>query len=204
MNTKNKISRRRFLRDIGVSAAAVPFIYGLESLYHKAEAQAVPKKRLVVFYTPNGQLYGNWRLPQAGLDLDISDGSLLSGATLNLNPLGFLFEHYDSMGYYVTTDSNGQPVNSAATLVGTGDPMLDVATTDAVQLTQHLAADDSSVAQCMVNQVYRYAMHRIEGSGDQMALAALTDAFNKSGRNVKMLLGGLTQSEAFLNRLNVP
>jgi hypothetical protein len=121
-----------------------------------------------------------------------------------INPLGFLFEHYDSMGYYVTTDSNGQPVNSAATLVGTGDPMLDVATTDAVQLTQHLAADDSSVAQCMVNQVYRYAMHRIEGSGDQMALAALTDAFNKSGRNVKMLLGGLTQSEAFLNRLNVP
>jgi hypothetical protein len=85
----NKISRRRFLRDIGVSAAAVPFIYGLESLYHRADAQVVPvpKKRLVVFYTPNGQLYGNWRLPQAGLDLDISDGSLLSGATLNLNPL---------------------------------------------------------------------------------------------------------------------
>jgi hypothetical protein len=84
---KNKISRRRFLRDIGVSAAAVPFIYGLESLYHKADAQTVPKKRLVVFYTPNGQLYGNWRLPMAGADLDISDGSLLSGATLNLNPL---------------------------------------------------------------------------------------------------------------------
>jgi hypothetical protein len=84
---KNKISRRRFLRDIGVSAAAVPFIYGLESLYHKADAQMVAKKRLVVMYTPNGQLYGNWRLPQAGADLDISDGSLLSGANLNLNPL---------------------------------------------------------------------------------------------------------------------
>jgi len=32
MTTPNKISRRRFLRDLGVSAAAVPFIYVLDSL----------------------------------------------------------------------------------------------------------------------------------------------------------------------------
>jgi hypothetical protein len=120
-----------------------------------------------------------------------------------INPVGFLFEHYDSMGYYVTTDSNGQPVNSATTIVGTGDPMLDVATTDAVQFTQHLGADDSSVAQCMVNQLYRYAVHRHEASGDMASLTTLTDTFNTSQRNVKTLLGGLTQSEAFLYRLNV-
>jgi hypothetical protein len=85
--SKHQVSRRRFLRDIGVSAAAVPFIYGLESLYHKADAQTVPKKRLIVMYSPNGMLYGNWRLPQAGADLDISDGLLLGGANLILNPL---------------------------------------------------------------------------------------------------------------------
>jgi hypothetical protein len=86
---KNKISRRRFLRDIGVSAAAVPFIYGLESVYHKAEAQTVPKKRLVVMYTPNGMLYGNWRLPVAGADLDLTAnaGAILSGTSLILSPL---------------------------------------------------------------------------------------------------------------------
>jgi len=27
--SKNQLSRRRFLRDVGVSAAAVPFVYGL-------------------------------------------------------------------------------------------------------------------------------------------------------------------------------
>jgi hypothetical protein len=120
-----------------------------------------------------------------------------------INPLGFLFEHYDSMGYYVSTDSNGQPVDSSATLVGTGEATLDVATTDAVQFAGHLGAADAGVAQCMVNQIYRYAVHRHEASGDAMALASLTDTFNKSGRNVKMLLSALTQSEAFLYRLNV-
>jgi hypothetical protein len=120
-----------------------------------------------------------------------------------INPVGFLFEHYDSMGYYVNTDSNGQPVNSATTIVGTADPMIDVATTDAVQFAAHLAADDSKVATCMVNQIYRYAVHRHEFAGDVMSLASLTDAFNKSGRSVKTLLGNLTQTEAFLNRVNV-
>ena len=88
---KNQISRRRFLRDIGVSAAAVPFIYGLESLYHKAEAQTVPKKRLIVMYTPNGMLYANWRLPVAGADIDLVASGILSGpgaaTNLNLSPL---------------------------------------------------------------------------------------------------------------------
>ncbi|HVU50865.1 MAG TPA: DUF1592 domain-containing protein [Polyangia bacterium] len=121
-----------------------------------------------------------------------------------INPVGFLFEHYDSMGYYTNTDSNGQPVNSMATVFGTNDPMLDVATTDAVQFAAHLAADDSKVASCMVNQIYRYAMHRHEFDGDAMSLASLTDAFNNSGRSVKALLAGVTQTEAFLNRVNVP
>jgi hypothetical protein len=82
-----QVSRRRFLRDIGVSAAAVPFLYSLDSLYERANAQSIPKKRFIMMYTPNGQLYANWRLPQAGADLDISDGSLLSGTSLLLNPL---------------------------------------------------------------------------------------------------------------------
>ena len=55
----------------------------------------------------------------------------------------------------------------------------------------------------MVNQLYRYAVHRHEASGDMASLTTLTDTFNTSQRNVKTLLGGLTQSEAFLYRLNV-
>jgi hypothetical protein len=113
-NLKNKISRRRFLRDIGVSAAAVPFVYGLESLYHKADAQTVPKKRLIVMYTPNGMLYGNWRLPQAGADLDISDGSLLSGPSLILNPLQANAKHLLILDRISNIGSRGQYQDGSA------------------------------------------------------------------------------------------
>ncbi len=62
---KPTMSRRRFLRDLGVSAGAVPLLTGLDTLYAKAQTAVttVPKKRFIVMYTPNGQLYSSWRVP---------------------------------------------------------------------------------------------------------------------------------------------
>jgi hypothetical protein len=60
---KPTMTRRRFLRDIGVSAGAVPLLAGLDTLYAKAQVPAVAKKRFIVMYTPNGQLYSSWRIP---------------------------------------------------------------------------------------------------------------------------------------------
>jgi hypothetical protein len=60
---KPMMTRRRFLRDIGVSAGAVPLLAGLDTLYAKAQVPTIPKKRFIVMYTPNGQLYSSWRLP---------------------------------------------------------------------------------------------------------------------------------------------
>jgi hypothetical protein len=114
MSKPNKISRRRFLRDIGVSAAAVPFIYGLESMYHKADAQTVPKKRLIVMYSPNGMLYGNWRLPQAGADLDISDGTLMSGPNLILSPLAKNAKHVLILDRISNVGARGQYQDGSA------------------------------------------------------------------------------------------
>ncbi len=45
-------SRRDFLRDLGLSAAATPFILNLPSLGFANQGQ--PKKRLVVMFSPNG------------------------------------------------------------------------------------------------------------------------------------------------------
>lgn len=84
---KHTISRRRFLRDIGVSAAAVPFVVGLDSLYAHAQTPTIPKRRLIVMYSPNGVLYGNWRVPTAGAEFDISDGKLLDNPSIVLQPL---------------------------------------------------------------------------------------------------------------------
>jgi hypothetical protein len=85
--SKSSISRRRFLRDIGVSAAAVPFVVGLDSLYAHAATPAIPKKRLIVMYSPNGMLYANWRIPTPGAEIDLTDGTALAGTNLLLHPL---------------------------------------------------------------------------------------------------------------------
>jgi hypothetical protein len=64
---KPTMTRRRFLRDLGVSAGAVPLLAGMDSLYAKAQTAGtvatVPKQRFIVMYTPNGQLYSSWRVP---------------------------------------------------------------------------------------------------------------------------------------------
>jgi hypothetical protein len=79
--------RRRFLRQLGVSAAAVPFVIGLDSLFAHAQTTESPKKRFIFCYSPNGALYYNFRLRLTELDADISDGTALAHPNLILNPL---------------------------------------------------------------------------------------------------------------------
>ncbi|HVZ72292.1 MAG TPA: DUF1552 domain-containing protein [Polyangia bacterium] len=84
---KYNVTRRRFLRDLGVSAAAVPFVVGLDSLYARAAVPLVPKRRLIVIYTANGMLYANWRIPQSAPEIDISTGKVLTDPNNLLTPL---------------------------------------------------------------------------------------------------------------------
>jgi hypothetical protein len=84
---KPTYSRRRFLRDIGISAAAVPFILSLDSLFEKSQAAAPMKKRFIFMYSPNGNLYYSWKPRVQGTDVDISSGAALANPNLILNPL---------------------------------------------------------------------------------------------------------------------
>ncbi|HZO51578.1 MAG TPA: DUF1552 domain-containing protein [Bryobacteraceae bacterium] len=52
MKTRN---RRQFIRDLGISAAAIPFIAGLPSLASTASS-AARKQRLVLMFSPNGTI----------------------------------------------------------------------------------------------------------------------------------------------------
>lgn len=49
-------NRRAFIRDLGLSAATLPFLSGLSSLRAETSAGHAPAKRLVVMFSPNGTL----------------------------------------------------------------------------------------------------------------------------------------------------
>ena len=52
------LSRRNFLKGLGVSSAALPFINGLPGLQAKNTDHS--KKRLIVMFSPNGTLPGEF------------------------------------------------------------------------------------------------------------------------------------------------
>jgi hypothetical protein len=59
------IDRREFLRNLGLSAGALPFILGLPSL-HAAPPRAARKQRLVIMFSPDGVVPWNFWPDQEG------------------------------------------------------------------------------------------------------------------------------------------
>lgn len=55
MSQPPRSSRRRFLRELGVSAAALPFLSGLPGL-NAAEGGGAGKQRLIIMFSPNGTI----------------------------------------------------------------------------------------------------------------------------------------------------
>src|SRR5437773_3041201 len=54
MARMNAIRRREFLKQVGISASALPFLIGLPSLGLAAPAR--PRQRLIVMFSPNGTI----------------------------------------------------------------------------------------------------------------------------------------------------
>ncbi len=61
-------NRRQFLRDMGLSAAAIPFLSGLPSLQAAGGDSTVARKRLIIMFSPNGTLPNEFWPDQFGPD----------------------------------------------------------------------------------------------------------------------------------------
>jgi hypothetical protein len=64
-------SRRDFLRDLGISAASLPFLLNLPSLGFANQTQR--KQRLVVMFSPNGVVPGAFWPDKEGSDFDLKE-----------------------------------------------------------------------------------------------------------------------------------
>ena len=73
----NSVFRRQFLRDLGLSASALPFVAGLPGL-RAAEGPAPAAKRLVIMFSPNGTLPGEFWPKAFGDGKPLQLGSMLA------------------------------------------------------------------------------------------------------------------------------
>ncbi|HAV61917.1 MAG TPA: hypothetical protein DCY13_06090, partial [Verrucomicrobiales bacterium] len=67
----NPIQRRSFIKSLGVSAAALPFLTGLPSL---GLANTVPRRqRLIVMFSPNGTIPSAFWPDEEGPDFQLKE-----------------------------------------------------------------------------------------------------------------------------------
>ncbi|HVY30875.1 MAG TPA: DUF1592 domain-containing protein [Polyangiaceae bacterium] len=113
-----------------------------------------------------------------------------------LDPVGFGFENYDSIGQYRTQDG-GQPVDASGNLVGTRD--IDGPFNGVAELAAKLASS-AEVKECVTRQWFRFAINRFEQPVDGCSMKSVLDSFDAAGQNLNSLPQAIVQTDAFLYR----
>jgi hypothetical protein len=105
-----------------------------------------------------------------------------------MDPIGLAFENFDAIGAYRATD-NGHEIDTSGDLDGE-------AFADPKELAA-LLRDTPAASECLVRQLYRYAVAHVETSGEVPVIKALSDSFAGAGHSFPELLRAVVQSEGF-------
>jgi hypothetical protein len=101
----------------------------------------------------------------------------------NLDPIGFGLENYDRAGRYRTTD-DGHP---ECPISGNGR-IAEIGPFNGPAALEDLLLASGQIEQCVVTQVFRFAMGRREATEDGALLGALTSRFRGNNRSFNQLL----------------
>ena len=118
---------------------------------------------------------------------------------VQMDPIGFGFENYDSVGLWRDTEGS-LPIDASGNVVNSKDA--NGTFVGAVELAGRLAKSEE-VRACVVTQWFTYAQGRPQASEDQCSVQKLKATFAGANYDVKDLLVGLTQTDAFLYRKRV-
>jgi len=127
---------------------------------------------------------------------EIGANPACAGCHTLMNPIGFIFEHYDGVGQW-RDQQNGKDIDATGEVVQTDD--IDGIYDGAVELADALAGS-TQVQECVSSQWFRFAYNRTVTQEDSCSVEQLNDVFRSSGFNIKGLLVTLTQTNAFLYR----
>src|SRR5437762_5165862 len=67
----NRVHRRQFIKQFGVSTASLPFLVGLPSLGLASPAR--PRQRLVIMFSPNGTIPPAFWPEESGTDFKLKE-----------------------------------------------------------------------------------------------------------------------------------
>ena len=119
-----------------------------------------------------------------------------AGCHAMIDGIGLGFEGYDAIGGYRETE-NGLPVDQSGEIVDTVD--INGEFDGVVELAEALS-QSQQVRECVSRQWFRYAFGRIEGEDDECSLDILDAAFADSDYNVRELLIGIVETDAFRHK----
>jgi hypothetical protein len=121
------------------------------------------------------------------------DDPACMGCHLMMDPIGQGFDHYSAIGVFRTEDDFGDPVDASGEVVGQEE----IGTFDSAIDLAHALADSATVHDCVTRQWFRYATRRAEQDADDCTVSALSTAFVESDGDVRELIVGVVQSDAF-------
>jgi hypothetical protein len=110
--TRPRLSRRALLSSLGVSTALAPFLPLLE-----AQGQEAAPLRLILWFTPHGTIYDNWK-PSGG-QTDFTLGSILQPLERHRAKINVLD------GLKIQADGVGAPHTKGPPLLWTASPLID-------------------------------------------------------------------------------
>jgi hypothetical protein len=106
-----------------------------------------------------------------------------------MDPIGLGLENFDGIGAFRTTDASLR-IDASGELDG-------VAFAGPRDLAAAVKNHADSPA-CVARNIYRHAVAHIEGTGEEVAIAALASAFRESGFRFPALLEGMVKSPGFV------
>lgn len=114
-----------------------------------------------------------------------------------LDPLGFALEHYDAIGAWRDTYSDGLPIDATGSL---DDP---AGSFDGLPELIAVLDSERHLRDCYVQQTLAWSLGRRIGAGDACTQATLADRFDWTGGDLRDLLVHAVSTDAFRMRLAV-
>lgn len=127
---------------------------------------------------------------------EIGSNESCAGCHTLMNPIGFIFEHYDGVGQW-RDQQNGKPIDAVGEVVSTDD--IDGEYDGALEFAAALA-QSAQVQACVATQWFRFGYNRTATQEDSCSVNHLNEVFRSSNFDIRSLLLALTQTDAFLYR----